>query len=60
MATKSFLKSVNIKGRKQVRDFARALDELDKQPTFVRSAVAYELPKDKLSLVFEGYGAKKA
>ena len=32
MATKSFLKNINIKGRKQTRDLLRALKYAEKHP----------------------------
>ncbi len=56
MATKSFLKSVNIKSRKQAKDFVKALEKAEKfskQEKVIYNRSAYEVKHDEVAKVLE-------
>lgn len=61
MATKSFLKSVNIRGAKQVANFAKALDKIDRDESQADKLAQsiYEVPRDKIDALVAAYRKDK-
>lgn len=57
MATKSFLKNVNIRGARQVVSFAKALDKIDQAESQADKLAQsiYEVPRDKIDALLAGY-----
>lgn len=55
MATKSFLKSVNIKEDRQVRIFANALEKAEQYRAKNLRQPVYEVPQEKMRVLLSKY-----